>query len=342
MTEKYFKSSPESDSKAVKIESGNDSLMKETGKAMEGDKENPEIVAERINELRKDIDRLFDDETSEAFAGQASASAESVKRYQDCYLPTYLKKKGGLLSRSLADIWTMGTKFEIIGEKNIPESGPYLVVCNHFGAGDTQAILKTFKKDNLHLVVGKSIWWDGSVISRWFLKKLKAIPVQESLSNLSQEEKESALMRQGKMGKIVFRKIIDKEKRGELAVDTSFIRQAVAVLSQGDAVGIFPEGLWLNPQGVIREKAEMKRGYGGMELIASQYKKLTGVDLSILPTAFNEDQNTKEKKLIIGKEINLTNNNSKLNGTDWCMSQIAALLPMEKRGYYTKLAEANN
>lgn len=187
------------------------------------------------------------------------------------------------------------------------------------------------------MIVGKSIWWDKSAIARWFLKKIKAIPLQESLSNLSVEEKEEALRHQGKTGQSVFRNIIDAEKQGELAIDVDFIRQAVAALSRGDVLCVFPEGLWLNPEGLSREKAELKKAYGGIELIASQFKKLTGIELPILPTAFNEDRRAKNKKLIIGEPIVFEKNDSNLRGVDWVMTHIAEMLPEEKRGYYAGL-----
>ena len=59
-------------------------------------------------------------------------------------------------------------------------------------------------------------------------------------------------------------------------MNADFVRQAVAALLKGDAVCIFPEGLWLNPEGSAlkpKEKSEMKKGYRGLELIAKQYKK---------------------------------------------------------------------
>jgi len=85
---------------------------------------------------------------------------------------------------------------------------------------------------------------------------------------------------------------------------------------------------------VVREKAEMKQGYRGLELVASQYKKLTGDDLLVVPTAFNENRETNDKKLIIAKPIRLIDNNGDLNDTDWCMSKVAEMLPEEKRGHY--------
>ena len=132
---------------------------------IETEMENPESVAQQIENLRQEISKIGHEEQSLAASEIIDSDAEKIKQYQNQYLPNYLKNSKGLFGKVLADIWTMGTNFETEGKENIPEVGPFLVVCNHFGSGDTQAILKTFKRNNLHLVVGKSIWWDGSLIS---------------------------------------------------------------------------------------------------------------------------------------------------------------------------------
>lgn len=303
---------------------------------IESEPENSEREVEQINNLREKLGIINNERGAESDS-VILPNDEKIKQYQDRYLPEYLKKRKGIIGRGLIDLWAIGTKFEKEGEKNIPESGPFLVVCNHFGAGDVPALLKVFGEKKLHFAAAKSMMWDESFIAKWFLKQIKAIPVQESLSNLLEKEKEEALLHQGKTGRSVFRNIINAEKQGKMAINVDFIRQAVAVLSRGDALCIFPEGLWLNPEGLSREKAELKKAYGGVELIASQFKKLTGVELPILPTAFDEDRQTKNKKLIIGNQIVLEKNDSDLSGVDWCMAHIAEMLPEEKRGYYARL-----
>lgn len=111
----------------------------------------------------------------------------------------------------------------------------------------------------------------------------------------------------------------------------------MAVLSRGDALGIYPEGLWLRPEGaggLSRERKEMKQGYRGIELVAKQYKKLTGEELPVIPTAYIEDAKTKKRKLIVGQPLKLSENDTDLNGTDWAMAHVAEMLPEEQRGFY--------
>lgn len=316
---------------AYRIESHLSDQM-ETSEILELD--NPENVVDQIEAARKKIHSINKEVAPDSSAGKIVA--QKILDYQNRYLPDYLKREKSLPASILLDIWTAGVKFEVVGKENIPESGPFVAVCNHFGNGDVQALLKTFKDFNPHPVVGKSIWWKTSFFSRNILKALKAIPVQESLANLSREEKDAAKDRQGTVGKRAFQEIINQEERGGLSVDTDFVRQSVAVLSRGEVLCLFPEGLWLEPQSLIQEKPEMKQAYRGLELIASQYEKLTGKQLPILPTSFFEEVEG-ERVLKVGEVITLDKNNSELSGTDWLMTRIAQMLPEKNRGYYKDL-----
>jgi 1-acyl-sn-glycerol-3-phosphate acyltransferase len=314
-------------------------LKHEKGPVLESEK--PEDVQKLIEELRSGIVENMDSmEPVKTETISPELKRQRIEEYQKRYLPDYLSGRKGSISKAITGLWTAtGGKFEKEGKENIPEKGPFLVICNHFGGGDVQAILKTFSDNNPHFAVAKEMWWNNSTISRFFLKKMGMIPVEESLSNISNQEKEKALTRQGSNGKKVFRKIIDREEQGKISNNMDFVKQAVAVLSKGDALCVFPEGLWLRPEGLgvqSREHKEMKQGYRGIELIASQYKKLTGEELPIIPTTFVEEENG-NKKLIISDSVDLSENNTDLNGTDWCMAKVAKMLPENQRGYYKNI-----
>jgi len=315
------------------------------------DKEkSPEETKKEMKGLMQEIEKFLDEkQPPKAEIENSEEKKAKIGEYQEKYLPDYLREKKDFVSSVLTGLWRRLARFEKEGSENVPEEGSFLVVCNHFGGGDTEALAATFKDFDTHFAIGKEIWWEQSPVLKWFFKKLRLIPVEESLANLSEQEKEEALKRQNKYGKKVFRKIIEREKRGGVAMNADFVRAATAALSRkdknkkGDVVIIFPEGLWLNPQGkmVPREKAEMKQGYRGIELVASQYKKVTGKELKILPTTFIEDAKTGKKKLVISKPVKLSENDTDLNGTDWCMAKIAGKFEGEnkdKRGYYKDIA----
>lgn len=305
------------------------------------EQEDPENKEQEIRELKEAIERVAEkDQPTPELPEDAQQRAEKIKAYQDKYLPDHLREKGAsIISKAITYLWTRGAKFEKEGKENIPDKGPFIVIGNHFGGGDAEAILDTFQGTNIHFGIAKEMWWNTP--ARWLLKKFGMIPIEESLSNIPEEEKEEALKRQGGHGKDVFRRIIDREKTGGVAMNTEFVRQAVAVLSRGDTVGVYPEGLWLNPEGPmkLREKAEMKKGYQGIELVARQYQKLTGEELPIVPTAFIEDRKTGKKKVVVGKPLLLSENDSGMSGTDWCMAHVAEMLPEEQRGYYKDKVE---
>lgn len=292
-------------------------------------------TAEEIGKLKQKIEGIIaGDQPIKQEKEDAALREKRIAEYQKRYLPPYIRERG-FISKAITSLWAGRVKFEKEGQENIPEKGPFIVIWNHFGGGDVEALLRTFKDVNLHFAVAKEMWWSNPV-AKWFLKRFGMIPVEESLANLTDEQKEAALKNQGGNGQKIFRKIIDREKQGKSAANVEFIRQAVAVLSRGDGLAISPAGLWLNPEGPgkLREKAEMQKGYRGIELIAEQYKKLTGEELPIVPTAFLEDKATGKKIVVVGESIKLSDNDSDLNGTDWCMKHVAGMLPEDQRGYY--------
>jgi len=290
--------------------------------------ESPEQREQEIKKARQNIKALKGgSEVAPDQSHDARVRAEKNKQFVKKFLP-YPEK--GPISQLAMNLWTKGVTFELVGKENIPASGPFIVICNHFGGGDSEALLKTFADFDPHLAVAKNIWWDRSLVVKLFLKTMRMIPIEESLANLTDEEKEVALANQtGEYEKGVFRRIIDREKSGKPASNIEFMRQALALLLRGDVLCLYPEGIWINPQGsgsAARETGGLKKGYPGVELIARLYKERTGEDLPVLPTAFHEDESTKMKELRIGQPLMLKDNDTELSDIDWCMSQVGALL----------------
>lgn len=113
----------------------------------------------------------------------------------------------------------------------------------------------------------------------------------------------------------------------------TLIRSSVALLSRGDVLIIYPEGLWLyDGNNDTPRSHSMYKGYDGFTVIAEQYKKLTGEDVPIIPIGFYEANETKQ--VTIGTASTLRDNDSELSNTDWYMQQIAEMLPEHQRGYY--------
>lgn len=231
------------------------------------------------------------------------------------------------LSRLKLKAQEMLGKLRIEGRENIPTQGPFLVVSNHSG-GETPFIFGLFGHLPLRVAAAKEVHVNRSgALSRWVFRNIfKAIPCKESLAHLTDEQKHALVEKAPAHQRSAFQRVIEQEHVNRAEEDTAFIRSAVACLARGDVVAMFPEGLF------TFEGRSLREAYPGGELIARQYKKLTGQDLTIVPVGITPTNAT------IGKPIALSQNDTELSGTEWTMGHIASLLPERDRGHYTNAA----
>ncbi len=305
----------------------------------EGQEINPETEAQksqRIKSEEKEMESVRS-QIEEQFKGGSKElvlpDEAEIKEYQEKYIPSYLhqkKENGSFLNHLMAFFAERFRPFEIdSGEKkNLPENGPFLVISNHFG-GESPIVLSILKNYDTHLVAAEELHFKRVPLRAPLLRLARMISVKESLVNLSENEKEELVRRVPKEShKRGYRRVIEKEKQGGPPMNKEFIRQAVALLSRGDVVAMFPEGLMS-----YEKKPALQKAYGSMELIAGKFKELTGQELPIVPVAIFE-QGKKEKRVRIGKPMLLSEKDEDISGTDWCMSNLAELLPEDRRGYY--------
>ena len=274
----------------------------------------------------------------ETYSGQkSSAEIESkVKSYQEKYLPEGMRSQKKVNLVVAAGLELMYARWaNIEGLEKLPEKGPFIVVANHFNVKETELLLATLKNYDAHVVAAKKIIGEHP-ITKLGLKAIRGITVPESLAHLSTEEKEQLLNRiPSGIIKMKYQEVIDQEAAGE--VDRSgliqFIRSSVALLSRGDVLVIYPEGLWLydGENGESRDHS-LYRGLDGFNIVAEQYKKLTGENVPIIPISIYRDKTQHSVK--IGNPSFITDNPTELSDTDWYMQQIAEMLPEEQRGHY--------
>lgn len=267
-----------------------------------------------------------------------SERQEKIKSYQEKYLPEGLrsqKKVNVVIAAGLEALYARSANFE--GLENLPESGPFIVVANHFNVKETEILLATLKNYYTHVVAAEKVHGEHP-IRKIGLNAIRSITAPETLAHLSSKEKEELLSRvSDEFVKEKYQEIIESEAEGE--VDRSgllkFIRSSVALLSRGDVLIVYPEGLWLydGKDGALRSHS-LYKGYDGFNVIAEQYKKLTGNEVPIVPISFYEHDGQKEVQ--IGTPSTVRDNDSGLSDTDWYMQQIANMLPEEQRGYYSK------
>lgn len=264
---------------------------------------------------------------------------EEIKAYQEANLPVSLRsgKKTNLLNTILA---TGLEKFyykeaEVTGLEKLPENGPFIVVANHFNVKETEAVLSLLKDYDAHIVASEKVHGEHP-FRKIGLNVLRGISSPESLAHLTVEEKQSLLARiPDDFVRQKYEEIIEREESGDLdkAGLLQFVKGSVALLARGDVLVIYPEGLWLyDGEGSEPRSRALYKGYGGFDIIARQYKKLTGENVPIVPMSVFEEEG--KRKISIGTPSTTNENDSDFSDTDWYMRQIAEMLPKEQRGYY--------
>lgn len=291
-----------------------------------------ERVRENESDLQKEIEMVR--QTAEEHSSDSRKEIapeerkEKIRKFQERTIPLHLKKPRQVPGSRLMAFSGSVRRFERehAGENLFPEKGPFLVVCNHSG-GETWPLLGLLRNYDTHIAAGKELNFDRSPVRRWLLEKLRMLPVQETLANLNDEEKEALLERvPGETRKKSYKSIIDREKNGERPLaNVPFLRQATALLSRGDVVVVFPEGLFL-----YDEKTGLRKGYGGAEGIAKAYERLTGEPLKIVPIGISKKE---DGKIRVGEAFTLEQA-AQGNKIEGIMKKMAEQLPKEERGHY--------
>ncbi|MCA9355151.1 1-acyl-sn-glycerol-3-phosphate acyltransferase [Candidatus Kaiserbacteria bacterium] len=267
---------------------------------------------------------------------------ERVRTYQERYLPEGMrsqKKVNLVISAGMELMYARQANIE--GIENLPEKGPFIIVANHFNLKETEILLALLKNYDAHVIASEKVHGEHPVRGIG-LRAIRGLTAPDSLAHLTPEEKTALLERvSDDFVKQKYQEIIEREEAGE--VDRSglieLIRSSVALLSRGDVLVIYPEGLWLydGEEGAPRSHS-LYKGYDGFAVIAEQYKRLTSEDVPIVPIGFYEEGEKKQVK--IGNASTLQDNDTELSNTDWYMGQIAEQLPEEQRGYYAQKSQS--
>ena len=85
-------------------------------------------------------------------------------------------------------------RFDVRGMENIPESGPYLLCCNHISALDP-VVLAVFMKRQPRFMGKKELF--GNPFLNWFFRKLGAFPVDRKVADMQAFRSSMDVLKEG-------------------------------------------------------------------------------------------------------------------------------------------------
>ena len=212
------------------------------------------------------------------------------QKYTEKNLPAYLDiEKTSLVFKAFKFFSKFSLK-EVSGKESLP-SGEKLFIVNHRG-GESGRLVAAL--DNpIHIVSAETINWSEEGMFKWFLKKIGAIPIKETFSHLSEEQKQEVVKKAPSREKEIHAEATKNIGRGNL----KNIKTMVATLLKGEDLAIFTEGPF------SRLEEDERKSYAGYALVAREYKRITGEDLNIIPTGI------RNSKVSFGKSFHIDKKN---------------------------------
>lgn len=203
--------------------------------------------------------------------------------------------------------WLLGPLYfhlETRGLENVPRVGPLLVACNHLNDADPGVLATAFPR---RLVFMTKVELFKVPLLAQFMHAYGAFPV----------------------------------RRGE--ADLSALRRSNETLREGLALVLFPEGTRSG------NRASLGQAWAGAGLLALRNDvvvlpcAITGSQDMTMPLMFLRVLRRRQVTLTIGEPFRLpqparVNSEASREATETIMRRIAALLPVEYRGYYGEVA----
>ncbi len=206
-----------------------------------------------------------------------SSTTENQAEYISRYTPEYLKRdKAGFIYNATRLFGKLKTK-DIHGRENLPK-GPKLFIMSHRKRmGEIENIYGSLG-EQVHIAAGENLNWRNPVLA-YFLRRLGMVPIKESLSKLTEEQKKELLSKLKSTERENYRDVMENENRFN-SRNKDYIRMMTALLMRGKNIGIFVEGPYTHIKDYERS------AYAGYSLVAREYKRRTGKDIPIVPVSF--------------------------------------------------------
>jgi 1-acyl-sn-glycerol-3-phosphate acyltransferase len=182
-------------------------------------------------------------------------------------------------------IFALFFRWEVIGRENIPASGGVMVAANHVSLWDPPVIGTAMSRE-IHFMAKEELFANSFLA--WLIRKLKAFPV----------------------------------KRG--VADRAAIRTAIALLENGEVIGLFPEG-------TRSKNGQLGAAEPGAAMIAIKAKAAVVPTAVIGTNRFGKGSGILPQfKIVFGKPIYITKDKADKEMIEElsirCMSEIAGLL----------------
>lgn len=233
--------------------------------------ENTRADADRIAQLRKEFNEPNDERSG------AVSSLDRQQAYVSTHLPDYITPGRSSLAYKTFRLLGRLLIREIEGEENLP-TGARIFIANHTG-GESPRLAGALDRP-VHIAAGEIVNWSRGPFARWIMRNMGMVPLRETLSHLSPEQRQAAIEAAPSKQRLAYNQVVTETNTIQPG-NIDNIQAMVALLIAGEDVAIFAEGLF------SRLEDDPRIAYAGYALVAREYMRVTGQEIPVIPTGIH-------------------------------------------------------